>query len=117
MQCHFTYFFVFSNCYHRKVFKIQHTKIVATVSPAIHSDLSKDSSPRKVDFFASRARIRKHSVEAEKSTFRGELSFQRSECTAGLTVATATEHTECWPGQLFDILYNKYFPAGWPGGR
>jgi hypothetical protein len=25
---------------------------------------------------------------AEKSTFRGELSFQRSECTAGLTLAT-----------------------------
>jgi hypothetical protein len=24
----------------------------------------------------------------------------------------ATEYTECWPGQLFDILYNKYFPAG-----
>jgi hypothetical protein len=29
----------------------------------------------------------KHFVEAEKLTFRGELSFQRSECTAGLTVA------------------------------
>jgi hypothetical protein len=27
-------------------------------------------------------------VEAEKSTFRRELSFQRSECTAGFTVAT-----------------------------
>ncbi len=27
-------------------------------------------------------------MKAEKSTFRGELSFQRSECTAGLTVAT-----------------------------
>jgi hypothetical protein len=27
-------------------------------------------------------------MEAEKSTFQGELSFQRSECTAGLTVAT-----------------------------
>ncbi len=36
----------------------------------------------------SRARILKHLLEAEKSTFRGELSFQRSECTAGLTVAT-----------------------------
>ncbi len=34
----------------------------------------------------SRARILKHLVEAEKSTFQGELSFQRSECTAGLTV-------------------------------
>ncbi len=27
-------------------------------------------------------------MEAEKSTFHGELSFQSSECTAGLTVAT-----------------------------
>jgi hypothetical protein len=27
-------------------------------------------------------------MEAEKLTFRGELSFQRSECTAGFTVAT-----------------------------
>ncbi len=34
------------------------------------------------------ARIRKHLVEAEKSTFQGELFFQRSECTAGLTVAS-----------------------------
>ncbi len=36
-----------------------------------------------------RARILKHSMEAEKSTFQAELSFQRSECTAGLTVATS----------------------------
>jgi hypothetical protein len=36
----------------------------------------------------SRARILKHLLEAEKSTFQGELSFQRSECTAGLTVAS-----------------------------
>jgi hypothetical protein len=35
-----------------------------------------------------RARILKHSVKAEKSTFQGELSFQRPECTAGLIVAT-----------------------------
>ncbi len=34
------------------------------------------------------ARILKNLIEAEKSTFRGELSFQRSECTAGFTVAT-----------------------------
>jgi hypothetical protein len=27
-------------------------------------------------------------MEAEKSAFQEELSFQRSECTAGLTVAT-----------------------------
>jgi hypothetical protein len=36
----------------------------------------------------SGARILKHLVKAEKSPFRGELSFQRSACTAGLTVAT-----------------------------
>ncbi len=30
----------------------------------------------------NRAQILKHLVEAEKSTFQGELSFQRSECTA-----------------------------------
>jgi hypothetical protein len=35
-----------------------------------------------------RGRILKHLVEAEKSTFLGELSFERSECTAGRTVAT-----------------------------
>jgi hypothetical protein len=23
-----------------------------------------------------------------------------------------TEYTECWPCPLFDILLNKYFPAG-----
>ncbi len=28
-------------------------------------------------------------MEAEKSTFRGELSFQRSECTTGLTTFCA----------------------------
>ncbi len=36
----------------------------------------------------SRGRIHKHLVEAEKSTFQGELSFQRSWCTAGITVTT-----------------------------
>ncbi len=36
----------------------------------------------------SKARILKHSMEAEKSTFQGELSFQTSESTAGLTVYT-----------------------------
>ncbi len=35
-----------------------------------------------------RARILKHLLEAEKSTFQGVLSFQRSECTAGLTMDT-----------------------------
>jgi hypothetical protein len=39
-------------------------------------------------FFSYWARILKHLLEAEKSTFWGELSFQRSECTAELTVAT-----------------------------
>jgi hypothetical protein len=34
------------------------------------------------------ARILKHLVEAKKLAFLGELSFQRSECTADLTVAT-----------------------------
>jgi hypothetical protein len=34
------------------------------------------------------AQILKHLLEAEKSTFRGELTFQRLESTAGLTVAT-----------------------------
>ncbi len=28
-----------------------------------------------------------------------------------------TEYTECWPCTLFDILFNKYFPAGQPSGR
>jgi hypothetical protein len=36
----------------------------------------------------AKAQILKHLVETEKSTFQGELSFQRSESTAGLTVAT-----------------------------
>ncbi len=34
------------------------------------------------------ARILKHLLEAEKSTFRKELSFQRSESTIGLLQAT-----------------------------
>jgi hypothetical protein len=25
---------------------------------------------------------------------------------------TTTEYTECWPCPLFDILLNKYYPAG-----
>ncbi len=28
-----------------------------------------------------------------------------------------TEYTECWPYSLFDILLNKYYPTGQPGGR
>ncbi len=35
-----------------------------------------------------RARILKHLLEAEKSTFRKELSFERSESTTGLGQAT-----------------------------
>ncbi len=46
---------------------------------------------------ATRARILKHLLEAEKSTFRGEPSFERSECTAELSVAT------------FFVLYLKDF--------
>ncbi len=49
----------------------------------VYSVENKDSG-----HYLSRARILKHIVEAEKSTFQRELSFQRSECTAGLTVAT-----------------------------
>jgi hypothetical protein len=37
-------------------------------------------------------------MEAEKLTFPGELSFQRSQCTAGLTVAT-----------IFRVLFKKLF--------
>ncbi len=43
---------------------------------------------RFVEVNKGRARILKHATEAEKLTFQGELSFQRSECTEGLTVAT-----------------------------
>jgi hypothetical protein len=39
-------------------------------------------------FSGLRAQILKHLLEAEQSTLQGELSFQRSECTAGLTVAS-----------------------------
>jgi hypothetical protein len=35
----------------------------------------------------TRARILKHLLEAEKSTFRKELSFQRSESTTGFVQA------------------------------
>jgi hypothetical protein len=45
-----------------------------------------------------RAQILKHLLEAEKSTFWGELSFQRSECTAGLTMA-----------KILCVLYFKDF--------
>jgi hypothetical protein len=38
--------------------------------------------------WVNRAQILKHLVEAETLTFRGELSFQRPKCTAGLTGAT-----------------------------
>jgi hypothetical protein len=43
--------------------------------------------PFRMCAILTRARILKHLVEAEKLTFQGELSFQRSKCTAGLTVA------------------------------
>ncbi len=34
----------------------------------------------------------------------------RGGCVGGGT--EYTEYTECWPCPLFDILLNKYFPAG-----
>ncbi len=34
-----------------------------------------------------------------------------------LSLCLNTEYTECWPCPLFDILLNKYYPAGQPGGR
>ncbi len=44
--------------------------------------------------------------------------------TTGNTVHTVqsrtvqtTEYTECWPCPLFNILLNKYFPAGQPSDR
>ncbi len=49
-----------------------------------------DSSPLRLTSVHSRtvrknrARILKHLLEAEKSTFREELSFHRSESTTGL---------------------------------
>ncbi len=42
----------------------------------------------EVVYMKPRARILKHLLEAEKSTFREELSFQRSESTKGLFQAT-----------------------------
>ncbi len=39
------------------------------------------------------------------------------EYTIGQVAGEPTECTECWPCLLFDILLNKYFPAGWPNGR
>ncbi len=30
---------------------------------------------------------------------------------------TTTQYTECWPCPLFDILLNKYYPAGQTSGR
>jgi hypothetical protein len=35
-------------------------------------------------------------------------------CTVHVYTLNApnTEYTECWPCPLFDILLNKYYPAG-----
>jgi hypothetical protein len=49
-----------------------------------------------------RARILKHLLEAEKSTFRNELSFQRSESTTGLLQATIFVK---WFKRLFYIKF------------
>ncbi len=46
----------------------------------------------------TRARILKHLLEAEKSTFRNELSFQRSESTTGFVKAS-----------VFVKLYKRLF--------
>jgi hypothetical protein len=32
--------------------------------------------------------------------------------TVHVGTGRTTEYTECWPCPLFDILLNKYFPAG-----
>ncbi len=53
------------------------------------ADISTGVSPfSRVRVNLFRARILKHLLEAEKSTFREELSFQRSESTIGLLQAT-----------------------------
>jgi hypothetical protein len=53
---------------------LQHTRTVHRVSQILL-------------YFDIRARILKHLLEAEKSTFRKELSFQRSEGTTGFVQA------------------------------
>jgi hypothetical protein len=40
-------------------------------------------SDLRAEFWLTWARINKHLLEAEKSTFQEELSFQRSESTTG----------------------------------
>jgi hypothetical protein len=61
----------------------------ATPPPEILGQQRKHKLNQNSQALASnRARILKHLVEAEESTFRGELSFKRSAYPAGLTVAT-----------------------------
>jgi hypothetical protein len=57
------------------------------VGTEIRFDLRNRFSGLALSHF-SRARILKHLLEAEKSTFRIKLSFQRSESTTGLLQAT-----------------------------
>jgi hypothetical protein len=51
------------NCLHKIDLTINTHKIIATVSPAVHSDLWKDSSPPKVDFSASSKCLRIRALE------------------------------------------------------
>jgi hypothetical protein len=46
--------------------------------------------------------------------YDGEHSLLRCTNCRGLL---PTEYSECWPRPLFDILLNKYFPAGQPSDR
>ncbi len=62
----------------------------SVLSPVLTCNLVLQCSPVMLSSFVlscTWALILKHLVEAEKLTFPGELSFQRSESTAGLTVA------------------------------
>ncbi len=63
-------------------------KITTTFDGQQFTNLCDVQRTMRVLYNLFRARILKHSMEAEKSAFQGELSFLRSECTAGLTVAT-----------------------------
>ncbi len=53
-------------------------KISADLFGSLESKLSAQPSFENLLEFGLRARILKHLLEAEKSTFQGELSFQRS---------------------------------------
>jgi hypothetical protein len=47
-----------------------------------------------------------------------ELKTEASDFYMALPyIFISTEYTECWPCPLFDILLNKFYPAGLSGGR